>query len=117
MLDLLSDMNTVIETITSVEGQIAEAVETVQQPVVDAVSRIVELVEGFLPEDRPSVPFADALPTPAELIDTQYAFARRMLDIQHGFVKSLIDAVAPLYAEQVTPAPVKSATAKTSKAA
>lgn len=109
-------MNSVIETITAVEDQIVEAVESAQQPVVDAIKQVADLFEGILPDslsNLPTLPFADALPAPTELLDTQYAFVQRLLEANHRFAKAVIDAYTP--AVVATPAP--KASAKTAKAA
>ena len=53
-------MSTITDTMTTTQDQILEVIEKIQEPVVDAVRTVVETVEGILPEDRPSVPFADA---------------------------------------------------------
>jgi hypothetical protein len=84
-----------MDTITSYEDQILETITAGQEPVVEYVKKAVELVEGYLPEDRPSLPFADQLPSAAEIVDTQFAFAKRLLDAQHDFAKAIVNAVAP----------------------
>ena len=89
-------MSTITDTLTTTQDQILEAVEKIQEPVVDAVRTVVETVEGVLPEDRPSVPFVDALPEPKELVEIYFSFAQKVLDNQHEFAKALVGAVSPL---------------------
>jgi hypothetical protein len=69
----------------------------VQDPVVEAVRKVADYVAGVLPESRPTLPFADQLPTATELVETQFAFARRLLELQHGFAKAVVDAAAPAF--------------------
>ena len=59
-------MPSLTDSISSVQDQVLDLLKTVQEPTVDAVERVVETVEGFLPDDRPALPFVDSLPKPAE---------------------------------------------------
>ena len=58
-------MASITETLSGLQDQVLDLMKTVQEPAVDAVEKVVETVEGFLPEDRPAVPFADSLLTVA----------------------------------------------------
>ena len=62
-------MSTITDNLSTTQDQILEAIEKIQEPVVEAVRTVAEAVEGVLPEDRPSVPFADSLPEPKELVE------------------------------------------------
>ncbi|HEY2813593.1 MAG TPA: hypothetical protein VGJ03_09035 [Acidimicrobiales bacterium] len=107
-------MTTITDTLTAAQDQILDAIEKVQEPTVDAITSVVEAVEGVLPDDRPTVPFADQLPDPKELVELSFAFAQKVLDNQHEFVKAIVAAVSPLLpaAPKVTkPAPAKKAAA------
>src|SRR5437763_1362780 len=121
-------MPSLTDSISSVQEQVLDLIKTVQEPTVDAVERVVETVEGFLPDDRPAVPFVDSLPNPAESIDKAFGYAEQLVDGQHDFVKAIlanqrdfakaiVDAVAPLLptAPAKTAKPV--ATTKAPKAA
>jgi hypothetical protein len=119
MLDLLSDMTSPLTTtITGLEDKILETITSAQQPVVEYVKKAVDLVEDKLPENLPELPFASKLaenvPTASEIVDTQFAFAKRLLDAQYDFTKAILGAAAPLLREQPKPA-VK--VAKATKAA
>ncbi len=92
-------MPSVIETITSVEDRVVDTLKSVQEPVVGAVSKVAEYAGGLLPDDRPDLPFVDQLPTLTELVESQYAFARRLLEVNHQFAKALVSAVAPVTGE------------------
>jgi tetrahydromethanopterin S-methyltransferase subunit B len=100
-------MPSLTDSISSVQEQVLDLIKTAQDPTVDAVEKVVETVEGIIPADRPSLPFVDSLPNPAESIDKAFGFAEQLVDGQHDFVKALlanqrdfakaiVDAVAPL---------------------
>ena len=42
------------------------------------------------------IPFAEKLPTPKEIIDNQYKFAKTLLDDQKNFALKVAAAVAPI---------------------
>jgi hypothetical protein len=118
-------MPSVTETLSGFQDQVLDLIKTVQEPAVDAVEKVVETVDGFLPEDRPAVPFADSLPNPTEAIDKAFNLAEQFVDGQHDFVKAIlanqrdyakaiVDAISPLLPAK---APAKPVAAKTSKAA
>jgi len=105
-------MSTITDNLSTTQDQILEAIEKIQEPVVEAVRTVAEAVEGVLPEDRPSVPFADSLPEPKELVELYFGFAQKLLDNQQDFVKAIFDAVSPL-----RPVPAKVAKSTTTKKA
>jgi hypothetical protein len=94
-------MSTITDKLTAGQDQILEAVDNIQGPVVDAVRTVAEKVEGILPENRPSVPFADSLPEPKELVEFYFGFSQKLLDKQHEFATAILDAASS------KPAPVK----------
>jgi hypothetical protein len=106
-------MPTVIETVNDIEDRVVETLESAQEPVIDAVRRLADYVAGVLPEDRPSLPYIDQLPTPTELVESQFAFAQRLLDLQHQFAKAVLDAASPMMSAK----PVTKAKSTAKKAA
>jgi hypothetical protein len=90
---------TITDTLTAAQDQVLDAIERIQEPAVDAVRTVVETIDGFLPEDRPIVPFADVFPHPKQLVELSYSFAQKVLDNQHEFAKALVDAWSPLLPE------------------
>src|SRR3954447_12217828 len=115
------------ETLTSVQDQIIETTKAVEEQVVEYVRTLATALDERLPEDRPTVPFADTIPAPAELVDrgfevveaileNQNAFAHQLVKTQHDFTKSILDALAPLFPAVAAPAP-KAAKPKVAKAA
>jgi len=119
-------MPTITETLSGLQDQVLDIVKSVQEPTVDAVEKVVETVEGFLPEDRPELPFSSNYPNPAEVIDKAFGYAEQFVDGQHDFVKAIlanqreyakaiVEAVSPLLPAQQKPS--KPVAAKTTKVA
>jgi hypothetical protein len=120
-------MPSLTDTISGLQDQVLDLLKTVQEPTVDVVEKVVETVEGFLPEDRPTPSFVESLPNPADLVDKAFAYADLVVDGQHDFVKAIVanqrefakailDAIAPLV-PSAPKAPAKPVKATASKAA
>jgi hypothetical protein len=120
-------MQSITDTISDLQDQVIDIVKNVQEPTVDAVEKVVERIEGILPEDRPSLPYTDSLPNPVELVDTVYGYIEQLVEGQQKFVKALVanqhefakavaQKVTPLFPAATKPAPVAKAT-KATKAA
>src|SRR4051812_33029668 len=107
-------MSTITDTLTSVQDTILDTIETVQTPVVDAVRTVVEMVEERLPEDRPTIPAFEQVDL-SELVEANYAFAKKLVDTQHDFAKAIVDAMSPLFPATSEPGP--KSTKKTAAAA
>ena len=103
-------MSSITETLTTAQDQVLEVIEKIQEPVVGAVRTVAEKVEGVLPEDRPSAPFADALPEPKAVVEFYFSFRQKLLDNQHDFAKAILGAVAPV--QPATPKAAKPAAKK-----
>ena len=90
----------VTDSLTKLENQVVEALESFQDPVVDLVANVAGTVDEQLPDlDLGTVP-ADA-PQARELVESSFAFTRRLLDNQQKFVEAMLDAAQPL-SERVT---------------
>jgi hypothetical protein len=85
-------MSTILDTVESYEAQILDLVKKAQTPVVDTVAKGVELVAGRLPE----VSYPAALPTPIEVVESQVAFAKKLIDANTAIVTSILETVAPV---------------------
>ena len=120
-------MQSITETLSGLQDQVIDIVKNVQEPTVDAVEKVVETIEGILPEDRPALPYADSLPSPVELVDTVYGYIEQLVEgqqkfvtalvaNQHEFAKAVAQKVSPLFPAITKPAPVAKAT-KATKAA
>jgi hypothetical protein len=103
-------MSKFLTTVEGYEDQVVEFVTKAQGPVVDYVAKGVELVQDRVPvvpeyaakgvelvESRlPSVSYPSALPTPKELIDSQVAFAKKLVDASSDLVTAVFETVAPV---------------------
>jgi hypothetical protein len=105
-------MSPITDKLNAGQDQILEAFDKIQGPVVDAVRTVAEKVEGILPENRPSVPFADSLPEPKELVEFYFGFSQKLLDQRHAFATAIFDA-----ASASKPAPVKASKPASAKKA
>lgn len=85
-------MNTILDTVVSYEDQLVDLVKKAQAPVVDYVAKGVELIGDRLPE----VTYPKALPTPIEVVETQVAFAKKLIDANTAIVTSVLETVAPI---------------------
>jgi len=102
---------TVLTSVTEIEDRIVDTIREIQRPVVDYVRKGVEQAEGRLPK----LSYPKGLPTPGEVVESQFVFAKALLDTQRTFVSELVDAVAPLVEtdEPVAATPAGSATPAT----
>ncbi len=85
-------MSTFLDTVEAYEAQLLELVSKAQAPVVDYVAKGVELVGDRLPE----VTYPKALPTPIEVVESQVAFAKKLIDANTAIVTSVLETVAPV---------------------
>ena len=115
---------TILTSVTEIEDRIVDTIREIQRPVVDYVRKGVEQAEGRLPR----LSYPKTLPKPGEVVESQFGFAKALLDTQRTFVSELVDAVAPLVesdepataaapaAESATPATESGSKAKSTKA-
>lgn len=85
-------MTTILDTVVTYEDQLIDLVKKAQAPVVTYVAKGVELVGARLPE----VTYPAALPTPIEVVESQVAFAKKLIDANTAIVTSVLETVAPL---------------------
>jgi len=85
----------VIEKLTDVQTQVVDAISGVKEPVTTGVSTVVEFIVERLPQ-IPTVPFAERIPTPKEVIDNQYKFAKSIIDTKKDIALSVAKAASPL---------------------
>jgi hypothetical protein len=89
-------MSTILDTVVSYEDQIIDFVKQAKKPVVEYVGKGVSLVEGRLPE----VSYPSVLPTPIEVVETQAAFAKKLIDANTALVTAVLKTVAPVIGTQ-----------------
>ncbi len=85
-------MTTILDTVVSYEDQLVDLVKKAQAPVVEYVAKGVELVGARLPE----VTYPKTLPTPIEVVESQVAFAKKLIDANTAIVTSVLETVAPI---------------------
>jgi hypothetical protein len=85
-------MATILDTVVSYEDQLIELVKSAQSPVVEYVAKGVDLVDDRLPE----VTYPANLPTPIEVVETQVAFAKKLIDANTALVTAVLETVAPV---------------------
>ena len=86
---------TVTEFAQTAQEQTLKSLQQTQKTVVEAVRTWATAVEKTLPE-TPALPFAEHLPSPAEIVKTSFEFAEQLLKAQREFVESLLAAAAPV---------------------
>ena len=87
-------MTKIVNTVTDYEAKGLETLVEVQGRALDYFRTAVERIDDVLPEDRPELPAE--VPTVKEIVDTQFAFAKKVLANQEKFAKDLVKAIAPL---------------------
>jgi hypothetical protein len=88
-------MSTVTELTETAQEQTLAAIRQSQQFVVEAARTWAEAVEKAVPA-VPTVPFAEELPTPKQLIESSFSFAEKLLKAQREFAEQVLEAVAPV---------------------
>jgi len=85
-------MSTILSTVESYEDQVIDLVTKAKTPVVEYVAKGVELVGDRLP----SVTYPTSLPTPIEVVESQVAFAKKLIDANTAIVTAVLETVAPV---------------------
>jgi hypothetical protein len=88
-------MTTVLTRVSDVQDQVISAINSVNEPLTVAVALAVGYVVDKAPQ-IPSVPFADKLPTPKELINNQAKFASKLVTTNKSVALSVAAAAQPL---------------------
>jgi len=83
------------EYVQSAQEAALKTLRDSQQAIIDAVGAWAEAVERISPP-TPSLPLADQLPSPKELMETSFDFAEQLLKAQREFAENLIAAAAPV---------------------
>ncbi len=84
----------ILEITEKVQNGTIKAIETSQGWTLGALKSTASAFDTFRPTPA-RIPFAEHLPTPAETVDTSFAFVGRLLEVQHGFLTSLVDLSTP----------------------
>jgi len=80
---------------SSVQQELLAAIKRSQEATLKVVGAWSESVKKLAPSlpDMPKLPHLDSLPTPGELSDQFFAFAKEMMVAEQDFVKRLIDVL------------------------
>lgn len=90
-------MSTIMTTVTQYEDKALELIVKVQDEVLGYVKQAVQLIDERLPAlDLPEIGVLDQVPTLEELVNTQFAFSKKVLTSQEKFAKNVVKAVKPL---------------------
>lgn len=85
-------MTKILDTVVSYENQLVDYLKQAKSPVTEYVAKGVELLEDRLPEVR----YPNGVATPIDVVETQVAFAKRLIDANAAIVTSVLKTVAPL---------------------
>ena len=85
-------MSTILDTVVSYEDQIIDFVKQAKKPVVEYVGKGVSFIDGRLPEFT----YPTSLPTPLEVVESQAAFAKKLIDANTALVTAVLKTVAPV---------------------
>jgi hypothetical protein len=84
----------VLETAATVQDQILDAVKFGQDAVLSAVGTLASSTKPIT-EKLPASPFADRLPKPADVVDSYFGFAQKLLANQKDFTLKLAESYKP----------------------
>ena len=85
-------MSNFLTTVEGYEDKVLEIVEGTKDPVVDYVAKGIELVGDRVP----AISYPEFLPNPIELVQSQAAFAKKLIDANTAIVTAVLETVAPV---------------------
>ena len=85
-------MRTILDTVVGYEDQVVDLVKKAKAPVVDYVAKGVDRFGDRLPE----VGYPSALPTPLEVVESQVAFTKKLIDVNTAIVTAVLETLAPV---------------------
>ena len=102
----------VMDRVSEVQDQIIEWIDSLKEPVADAISTVTGFVNDRV--DLRAVPYAEEIPTPKEIIDNQAKFASKLVTTNKGVALSAARAAAPVTDTLLDRKVAKKTTAKSS---
>lgn len=108
-------MTAVLDKVTEIQDQVIETLTNINKPIAEAVGNAVDFVVENVSE-IPTLPFADRIPTPKELINNQAKFATKLVSTNKAIALDLAGATAPLTDPLLGRKTAKKPAAKTSAA-
>ncbi len=100
-------MSTVLDTVVTYEDKLIDFVKSAKSPVTDTVAKGV----AFLGDRAPEFTYPSTLATPLEVVESQVAFAKKLIDANAAIVTAVIKTVNPLIGITAKAKPVKAAQA------
>jgi hypothetical protein len=100
-------MSTILDTVVTYEDKLVDLVKSAKSPVQDTVAKGVGLVGDRLPEFT----YPSSLATPLEVVESQVAFAKKLIDANAAIATAVIKTVNPLIGIQAKAKTVKAANA------
>ena len=104
-------MTVVLDKLTDVQTNVVETISLVKEPVVKSVTAVVDFVIELIPT-IPTLPFAEQIPTPIEVVNNQYKFAKSVIDTNKDIALAVAKAAAPLTDPALDRRPARPAVAK-----
>ena len=93
-------MTTVLDTINEYEAKALEQLTKIQADVLEYLKKAVAAIDERLPEfDLPESDILEQIPTLSDVVDTQFAFSKKLLANQEKFAKNVVKAIKPLTRE------------------
>lgn len=90
------------------QGQILETVRNGQEAVTNAIRTWADAVHSITPSvPIPSLPLADKLPKPGDVLASAYDFAEQLLAAQRKFAEDVLQATAPVLAARAESGPAE----------
>ena len=100
-------MSTILDTVVTYEDKLVDLVKSAKAPVQDTVAKGVALVGDRLPE----ITYPTTIATPLEVVESQVAFAKKLIDANTAIVTAVIETVNPLIGIKKKAKSVKTAAA------
>lgn len=100
-----------IDQLSEVQNKVLDSVQAFQDPILNSVKQIVEIVEKYVPEVKIGG-LTDSLPSAQDVVDNNYKLAGRVLDDSQKFVNELLGAVQPVTDKVAKPAEAPKASKK-----
>jgi hypothetical protein len=101
----------VLDKLTDVQNTVVDTLAQIKDPVVKGVSTVVDFVVDRVP-NIPTLPFADQIPTPVEIVNNQYKFAKSLIDTNKDIALAIAKAAAPLTDQALDRKPARPAAVK-----